>query len=107
MIQKSVRLPIDIYNRLVADALDSGIRQPAVQARVNVIDRLKKGNFEILANAILSKPHIYMNDPKITVRIPDSYKDIIDSASMVVSNGEFSGLLQAILIERYQSNDRS
>jgi hypothetical protein len=105
LIRKNVRLPSKIYDDLVAEANKTGISQPAVMVRAIIVERLQKGDLERLAFfASERKPHILMNDPRINIHLTEEISEKVNVAAGVVSRGKFSGLIQAILIERYEKD---
>lgn len=102
MIKRDVRLPQSLYDKLVSEANESGIGQPAVVARSIIVKRLSLGNVEPLAEILRNnKPSTPVIAPRISIRISDMFVETLDAAAQTVSNGEFSGLVQAILMEHY------
>ena len=102
VISKNVRLPEKLHTALTEEALRTGIGQPSVMARMIIVERLNKGDLGPLAKIASTKPHIYMYDPRISIRLSEANMEKVNSAATEVSGGNFSGLVQAILIERYE-----
>lgn len=98
---KSVRLPTKIYEKLVAEAAQTGAGKPAVLARMIVIERVRKGKLEPLAEMIKNKIQISLYDPKFNIRLSEDQLPSVNAAVQTAAGGSFSSLVQAILIERY------
>lgn len=101
--RKDIRLPEKIHSFLVAEAQRTGITQPAVVARLLVMERLNQGNLELLARQTKEYQETFSlsGSQKMMLRLSDSDMKIIETAAKVVSGGNFSGLIQAVLLEKY------
>lgn len=103
MNRKDVRLPDKVHSFLVAEALRTGTVQPAVMARLLVMERLNQGNLELLARQTKEYQETFSlsGSQKMMLRLSDSDMKRIETAAKVVSGGNFSGLIQAVLLEKY------
>ncbi len=101
---RNIRLPLGIYEKLCDEAQRRGTSKPAVMARMVLVERLG-GNISLdsLVNIASQKISITTADPRFSIRLNEDYAKIVDAAMEVVSPGNFSKLVQVVLIERYGS----
>ncbi|WP_041533012.1 hypothetical protein [Pelobacter propionicus] len=101
---RNIRLPLSIYEKLCDEAQRRGTSKPAVMARMVLVERLG-GNISLdsLVNIASQKISITTADPRFSIRLNEDYAKIVDAAMEVVSPGNFSKLVQVVLIERYGS----
>jgi len=100
-IQKTVRLPERIYKRLEAEALQSGVGQPAVQARNLIINRLQKGELGGYIAFASKKIHMAADEPRMNIRLSKKNMELVDPVLQLAPGITFSALARAILIERF------
>ncbi len=100
-IPKTVRMPSSLYKHLEDEADYTGIGQPAVMARTILVERLRNNDLSNLQKIVNDKLHIPLDSPKINIRLSERLVELSNQAAEIVSEGEFSRLIQAILIERY------
>jgi REP element-mobilizing transposase RayT len=101
--QNVVRLPADIYQSLVAEAERNRIDKPAIQARMFLTERIQRGDLQPLVDISQGKYGPFparRSDPRINIRLSESEQAEVD---VIISlfDGNFSALVQSVLIERY------
>ena len=102
MIEKTVRLYSDIYNKLVDDAMEKTLK-PAALARMIIIQRLENGNWQELAEICDKLPVISNTEPRFCIRIPDRFSSLIEDATGTISKSQFGPMAQSVLVEHYST----
>lgn len=99
--QKTIRVP-EVHSALLEEeAKGMGIGKPAVLLRMIIIERLKRGDLDLLAAHADERPAITAASPRLGVYFTEAEMKTVDKAAKKVSAGEFNAFVRAILTEHY------
>lgn len=99
-ILKNVRLSNELHELLEDEANYTGVGQIGTLIRMILLQRLRLGNLEPLKRATERFPILAPRDcPRINIGLSTNLSEMVDQAASVVSDGQFAGLVHAVLAE--------